>query len=913
VHNRIWIATGLLFASLTVQAAMGVQWRTASFGTGIGQTGIWPVDADHDGRPDFVIGGGRGSALNSTWSIVSFNATARRYEIAWQSAPGQYPFPPYGDTVQALRVVESGGTQRVWIGRGDGRVEIVDLVTRQTLQTPRPSSTPVTDFALADADNDGTLDVVAVTAHQTFLFDPGTLALKRTLAYGGSRVAVGNVDDDPELELVLNTGTVLEVNSSDVAVEWMFLIPFGDRIELGDIDADGRDEIVGLALDGHLFRGFDVEIQSLKADILYSLQDIGVMRLIDVTGDGTPEIVYGERQRGVIHAISAVGTELWNIQSSDSGVTDLAAFDADGDGALELVWGAGWYSTAPDHLYVHDISSRALEWQSEPISGPYTAVDIGDVDGDGKLEMVVASRFDAIDGGISAIQIFDASTNALEWSSVGQYLGGRTLKLANVDADPQLEILLGTEDTNELLVIDGLTHQVQAQASLNSGTYFSAIDAADLTGDGIPEVIAGNVVQSPPSSGVFLFVVDATSGALLWQSPALAGSGEVTDVLVTDVGTPGPDIIGVSSQVHVIRWSDHRHISSAGFNYVSAATSDVADNAGMEILAGTNAGSIDVLDGETLELITTHNVCSASVTALQALPTNRVMFTCDDALTIYDLASRAVVESKPAGVGLLGENGSLVRTSVGGHSIALVGGSQAVKYVDDSGNNVPLLTITPVSAHWREPIEVQLSASDADNDPLQFEILQRPTSGTAVWLDRTDGRLRYSANVAGGLRTDTLRIRAFDGYGYSETQALQITVTNTTPNATAARHDLSPGTTTISGQFIASDADGDPLTYSVTRQPTRGTLTFDADQGTFQYTGSGNASGTDSITFAVTDGLSQSEATVEFRYLASTSSSGGSGKRGGGGGAFGIPLLALLAFLASQRRRAHPARLQAGT
>ena len=74
-------------------------------------------------------------------------------------------------------------------------------------------------------------------------------------------------------------------------------------------------------------------------------------------------------------------------------------------------------------------------------------------------------------------------------------------------------------------------------------------------------------------------------------------------------------------------------------------------------------------------------------TALQMLPGDRVMFTCNDALTIYDPASRTVVESKPAGVGLLGTNGSLVRKSIGGHAVVLVGGSEAVKYVDDSGNN----------------------------------------------------------------------------------------------------------------------------------------------------------------------------------------------------------------------------------
>jgi hypothetical protein len=154
-------------------------------------------------------------------------------------------------------------------------------------------------------------------------------------------------------------------------------------------------------------------------------------------------------------------------------------------------------------------------------------------------------------------------------------------------------------------------------------------------------------------------------------------------------------------------------------------------------------------------------------------------------------------------------------------------------------------------------------------------------------------------------------VRVSDGYQYSDTQTLQITVTNTAPGATATRHDLSPGSTTISGRFNATDPDGDPLTYMIVRQPTRGTLSFDTTAGTFQYAGTGSPSETDSVTFAVSDGLSQAEATVEFRYVAASPSggNGSGGGGGGGGGAFGTLLPALLGLLAVLRRRAHRARL----
>jgi hypothetical protein len=540
-------------------------------------------------------------------------------------------------------------------------------------------------------------------------------------------------------------------------------------------------------------------------------------------------------------------------------------------------------------------------------------VDLGDVDGDGELEIVVsASESDGYSGGL--LMIFDAATNELEWRSTlaAGFSGARSLKLTNVDADPQLEIIVGT---GALYVIDGLTHELQNTAPYdNSSTPLSAIDAADLTGDGVPEVVAGNAVLSSGTPGTALYVLDPVTGTLLWKSAILAsGFSQVTDVLATDVGAPGPDIIGVSSLVHVVRWSDRRHIYSSAADYLSVTTGDVAPNAGAEILAGTSTGNIDVLDGETLSVIATHNVCATRISAMQMHTANQVVAACSDALIIYDLSSSTVVDSTPAGTSYLGMSGSLARAVVNNRSLIVAGGGQAVKFVDASGNHAPLLTTTSVSVHWRGSTQVQLSASDADDDALRFEFLTLPSLGTVTWVDSSTGALRYSA-PATRIGSDPVKIRVSDGFQYSNMQTLQVTLTNTTPNSTSGSFDLNAGTT-VSGQFTASDPDSDPLTYSVTRQPTQGTLTFNASLGTFQYVGGASGSGTDSMTFVASDGVAQTESTVEFRYLASSGNGGGNGGGGGGsgggggGGAFGMLLPALLALLAFLRRRAHHARL----
>lgn len=70
------------------------------------------------------------------------------------------------------------------------------------------------------------------------------------------------------------------------------------------------------------------------------------------------------------------------------------------------------------------------------------------------------------------------------------------------------------------------------------------------------------------------------------------------------------------------------------------------------------------------------------------------------------------------------------------------------------------------------------------------------------------------------------------------------------------------------GKLKVSDPEGQPLQYTVTRQPRRGTVTVSED-GTFLYTPKKNKVGTDSFTFTATDpsGKVSREATVTVEIL----------------------------------------------
>lgn len=72
--------------------------------------------------------------------------------------------------------------------------------------------------------------------------------------------------------------------------------------------------------------------------------------------------------------------------------------------------------------------------------------------------------------------------------------------------------------------------------------------------------------------------------------------------------------------------------------------------------------------------------------------------------------------------------------------------------------------------------------------------------------------------------------------------------------AGSPQEDLAfPGTVAT----LATDGDGDPLTFAVVAQPTHGTLSLNSD-GTFTYTPNLNYSGLDSFTFTANDGNADS-------------------------------------------------------
>ena len=154
--------------------------------------------------------------------------------------------------------------------------------------------------------------------------------------------------------------------------------------------------------------------------------------------------------------------------------------------------------------------------------------------------------------------------------------------------------------------------------------------------------------------------------------------------------------------------------------------------------------------------------------------------------------------------------------------------------------------------------------SDADNDSLTAVLGTNVTNGTLTL--NADGSFDYTPN-ANWSGVDTFTYTATDGTFSSSEVTVTITVESVN-DAPVANDDsvVTNEDTPVSDNLSATDVELSALTYAITANPTKGTLTvFDANTGAYTYKPNVNANGADSFKFTANDGsLTSNEATISI-------------------------------------------------
>lgn len=517
------------------QLGLQPSWNYVAFGANIGGSGL--VSATVNGTTEIYAGGsGTTFGPDTYWYALTKVSNGLGEGLKQVFASEEY-----GAAMVQLTVAKAGaGEQRIVVALEDGTLIQYDAATKQIKERgagPCASRGGQQAFAVGDLNSDGIDEFVSVCADQTLAVH-GPAYTSWTLAgVGGTSLAIAQMDDDAAIEVATNAGKVVDTGTK--TVQWTRSGGFGAHVIAGDIDGDGRAELI--AADAwYWVNAYEVEKKLPKWSLQAEL-DIGAIQLADINGDGVKELLLGDGQWGSIHAYDpATLAETGSIGNPEHGVTNILVADVNGDGVSELLWGAGATSTGSDYLYVSTWASKTIEWQNLDLTGPFVGPVAGDLDGDGVPEIVFASWGSEADYDSGRIIVLDGRTLAVRAVSAPvvdnySWTGLRDLRLADVDGNGRPEILVaadrlydGALEAYRFTRKNAFVRTAQVIDSETSG--FTSVAAADVEGDGSLELMGG-------SSG-FVFAYDPATGSRKWRSPVQMG-GSARDLVVADVDADG--------------------------------------------------------------------------------------------------------------------------------------------------------------------------------------------------------------------------------------------------------------------------------------------------------------------------------------------------------------------------------------
>lgn len=424
---------------------------------------------------------------------------------------------------------------------------------------PYPTYQNGVRVAVGDVNGDGHAEIVTAPGRSAFtelkVFDGrsfrqlGTfLPFKDASWWEGAYIATGDTDGDGRAEVVEGLGagccTTLHVLDAETGNDLSGFFPYGDRSDVGarvasaDVNADGKAEILAVPLGGGRVSAFarsgGAPFRSLEA---FGSDAVGGTSIAagNLVGDSRAEVVAAAPTSSGAHVkiidvtTGATRASFFPYGTQAVSSLEVALGDVDGDGALDIVLSA--VTSGGTQVKAVDTSGSQLAdfYVLDPAIVPGASIAAGDLDGDGKAEIVLgggpttAPWPPVANGPDQRVAVYEPDGTPVGGFSAypGLFQGGVRVALADLNQDrrPELVTAPGKGMQAEIGVftqqwVNGrnrgtrLRHFLAFESSFIGG---ASVATGDVNGDGEAEIVAAAGPGRAPEVRVF----DASGRQLL--------------------------------------------------------------------------------------------------------------------------------------------------------------------------------------------------------------------------------------------------------------------------------------------------------------------------------------------------------------------------------------------------------------